>query len=174
MRRLELDFLRQKPAIPAAAWLLLALGLVLSALAASRYTDIQQGIARETALAKQYERERRLKPARSKAVAAPAEAGVQDQALLEKPWGELFARLERTRPDKVAFLALEADARKAEAVITAEARTPGQMLDYVNTLRKQPGFASVSLSSHIIDDENPQRPLQFVLRLKWSEHEARP
>jgi Tfp pilus assembly protein PilN len=174
MRRLELDFLRQKPTIPPAAWLLLAVGLALSGLAATRYAEVKEGLARETALARQYEREQRLKPARGKAVVAQPEPGQQDQALLGRPWGELFARLEQTRPDKVAFLALEADGRKSEAVITAEAKTPSQMLDYVNTLRKQPGFSAVTLTSHIIDDQNPQHPLQFVVRLKWSGHEARP
>jgi Tfp pilus assembly protein PilN len=174
MRRFQIDFLRHQPATPWAAWLLLALGVILAGLAAARYAEVKDGLAQEATLARQHEREHRLKPARSKGPIVQAEAGQQDQTLLNKPWGDLFARLEQTRPDKVAFLALEADGRKAEAVITAESKTPTQMLDYVNSLRKQPEFTSVTLTSHIIDDQNPQHPLQFVVRLKWSGHESLP
>jgi Tfp pilus assembly protein PilN len=174
MRRLEIDFLRQKPATPGVSWLLLAVGLALASLAATRYAEVEAGLAHEQALARQYEREQRLKPAKGRAVLAQPEPGHTDQALLGKPWGALFACLEQTRPDKVAFLALEADGRKSEVEITAEARTPGQMLDYVNTLKQQAEFAAVTLTSHVIDDQNPQHPLQFVVRLKWSGHEAAP
>jgi hypothetical protein len=174
MRPLELDFLRTKPATPLVAWLLLALGIALTLMVLSRYSDVKTGLADETALAAQYERDQRKKPSKTRDAVAAVEPAHAEQALLDKPWGEFFARLERTRPGTIAFLAIDADGRKGDAEITAEARTPGQMLDYVNGLQNQPGFSSVNLTSHIIDDENPQRPVQFMLHLKWSGHEARP
>lgn len=173
MRKPELDFLRETPAQPTAAWLLLAAGLLLSGMAAGRYLDAERSLAGERAIAASLEVKRpAAKPARG---AAPAQAQVQAQALalaagreqLDLPWDTLFLRLEQSRPDEIALLSLEADGRKREATLTAEARKPGQMLDYVERLRHQPGLDAVVLSSHAVRQEDPQQPLRFVVRLRW-------
>lgn len=171
MRRIELDFLRRKPPVPALSWLLLALGLAAAFTAGWQHTVVQEDVRRESARAAQLAREskagrpRHIATARAAAVAAD----LSDQALLGKPWGDLFLRLERSRPAKIAFLDLEADGRKSQIIVTAEAKTPAQMLDYLNELRKQPGFSGVTLTSHVIDEENPQQPVLFVVRLDWSQ-----
>lgn len=96
-----------------------------------------------------------------------AGASQSAQAQLTAPWGELFARLENSRPENIALLALEADVRRTEATLTAEARNAGDMLAYVETLRKEADFAAVTLASHTLQESDPQLPLRFVLRLAW-------
>lgn len=91
------------------------------------------------------------------------EAGEQ----LATPWSGLFVRLESSRPKRIALVALEADARKPEATLTAEARTAKDMLAYVEQLKGEAGFASVTLASHAMQEGDPQRPLRFVVRLVW-------
>lgn len=83
------------------------------------------------------------------------------------PWADLFVRLETNRPKRIALVALEADARKPEATLTAEARTAKDMLAYIEQLKGEAGFASVTLASHALQESDPQQPLRFVLRLVW-------
>lgn len=83
------------------------------------------------------------------------------------PWGELFVRLETNQSKGIALVALEADARKAEATLTVEARTAKDMLAWIEQLKGKAGFASVTLASHALQESDPQQPIRFVLRLVW-------
>lgn len=82
-------------------------------------------------------------------------------------WDDLFVRLEASHPKRIALVALEADARKPEATLTAEARSAKDMLAYIEQLKGEAGFASVTLASHIVQEGDPQQPLRFVVRLVW-------
>jgi hypothetical protein len=169
MHRIELDFLRTRPKVPLAAWLLLAAGAGFLMLVIWQHGLVTEAMRLETARAAQLAREAKLAGMRQPGRTARVEAGQVDQDLLERRWGELFLALERSRPAKVALLDLEADGRKSLVMLTAEARTPAQMLDYVNALRTQPGLSGVTLTSHMVDDENPQRPVQFAVRFNWGQ-----
>jgi Tfp pilus assembly protein PilN len=169
MRRIELDFLRRKPVMPGLSWLLLIAGAAFLSLVSWQYRLVQAEMKTETARAAQLAREAKLERMRQSPRTAQVEPGLVDQALLDRPWGDLFLGLERSRPAKIALLDLEADGRKSQVTLIAEAKTPGQMLDYINELRKQPGLAGVTLTSHIVDEENPQRPVQFSVRFNWSQ-----
>lgn len=169
MGRLELDFLRQKPVVPAVSWLLLVLGIAAASTVAWRYASLQDALQAEHDRAQQLAREARGSPGGRLLRTAKVDPDQIDHAFLGTAWGNLFLQLERSRPDQVAFLNLEADGRKSQVVITAEAKSPSQMLDYLDTLRKQPGFTGVTLTSHVVDDEQPQRPVQFMLRLNWGQ-----
>jgi hypothetical protein len=167
MQKPELDFLRETPRLPVAAWVLLAAGIALAATAAWRYLKTEQSLAGERAIAASLEAERPAKKPLRSAMLTQAAAGTADRAQLDLPWDTLFGRLEQSRPDGIALLSLEADGRKREASLTAEARRPGIMLDYVERLRSQPGLDAVVLSSHTVRVEDPQEPLRFVVRLRW-------
>lgn len=169
MRRIELDFLRQKPVTPSIAWLLLIVGAAFLALVSWQYGMVRDEMRAEEARADQLAREAKLERMRQSPRTARVEPGLVDQALLDRPWGALFMSLEKSRPAKIALLDLEVDGRKSQATLIAEAKTPGQMLDYINELRKLPGLSAVTLTSHIVDDENPQRPVQFSVRFNWSQ-----
>jgi hypothetical protein len=167
MRKPELDFLRETPRLPKAAWLLLAVGIALGAAEAWRYLKAEQSLAGERAIAASLETARAAKKPVKAIMPQQAAAETADHTQLELPWDTLFGRLEQSRPDAIALLSLEADGRKRDASLTAEARNPGVMLDYIERLRSQPGLNAVVLSSHTVRVEDPQQPLRFVVRLRW-------
>jgi Tfp pilus assembly protein PilN len=88
---------------------------------------------------------------------------------LQLPWGKLLQSLEQTYPGHIALLSLEADERRNEATLTAEARNAEAMLAYLEVLKAPPGLKTVVLASHEIQEEDEQRPLRFVVRLGWRE-----
>jgi len=49
--------------------------------------------------------------------------------------GELFRRLESNRPARIALLSLDADTRKSEATLNAEARSVKDMLAWIDQLK---------------------------------------
>lgn len=167
MRKPELDFLRETPRLPAAAWLLLAAGIVLGATAALRYLKAERSLAGERAIAASLDAARTAKKPVKAAVPLQAASEAAGRTQLDLPWDALFVRLEQSRPGEIALLSLDADGRKREASLTAEARNPGVMLDYLERLRKQSGFNTVVLSSHAVRAEAPQQPLRFMVRLRW-------
>ncbi len=86
---------------------------------------------------------------------------------LSTPWNELFASVESVDAPNVALLGIESDIGKQRVKISAEAKNPGAMLDYLRELEGQPAFADVYLESHQIQQQDPQRPVRFVLTATW-------
>jgi uncharacterized iron-regulated membrane protein len=166
MRTLKLDFLHPLPRPHWAAWVLLAAGLGLAAWTGWQGRQVQRALDEAVAASPQPAGPVARRPGRA---TAGEEQTVARQAgeQLAVPWGDLFVRLETNRPKRIALVALEADARKTEATLTAEARTAKDMLAYVEQLKGEAGFASVTLASHALQEGDPQRPLRFVLRLVW-------
>lgn len=167
MRRLRLDFLHPSPRPHWAGWLLLAVGLGAAGWAGVRGEEAERAL--KTAIAEA--------PA-STATAAPRTAGhargnaadnaaAAARAQLDAPWGDLFVRLETARVARIALLSLEADARRPEATLMAEARTVKDMFGWIEKLKDESGFASVVLASHAVQANDPQQPVRFVLRLRW-------
>lgn len=153
----EPDFLQTRPRAPLVAWLLLAAGLGLAALAGHRYTELTEQLAAldvsQTAAAP-------AKPRGARAAASPVDAPA-------RPWGDLLNRLESQRPKQIALLSLRGDALRGEARITAEARSAADMLAWLKALRTDPAFSNASLTHHEVQDEEGQQPLRFELRLGW-------
>lgn len=167
MRHLKLDFLHPAPGPGWLSWLLLASGLVLAVWSIWHGGRLDRAIAVESAeqlrlnAASRSERAGRIS-------AAPGKPGmVPTGELLALPWNALFARLEKVQSGKVALLSLEADGRKTEATLTAESKTLNDMLAYIEALKREGGFKSVTLSSHVLQEEDAQLPYRFVLRLGW-------
>ncbi|MEW5967836.1 MAG: hypothetical protein AB1720_12720 [Pseudomonadota bacterium] len=165
MQRLSLDFRHPLPRPHWAGWFLLAAGLALAGWTA--WQDVQTQHALDAAVAAA---PRMPAAAVRRPVAATGDvqsAARQAKAQLAVPWDALFVRLETHRPRTIALIALEADARKIEATVTAEARSAGDMLAWVEQLKTEAGFATVTLASHALQESDPQQPLRFVLRVRW-------
>jgi len=150
--RTEPDFLQTRPRPPLAAWLLLAAGLGLAALAGTRYATLEEQLARlsvpETGIAAKPRPERGV-------VATPA-----------RPWSDLLNRLESQRPQQIALLSLRGDAARGDARITAEARSAADMLAWFDSLRAA-GFGDATLVQHEVQLEAEQQPVRFEIRLDW-------
>lgn len=166
MQSLKLDFVHPFPRPHWAAWVLLAAGLGLASWVGWQGRQAQSALEAAKAAAPQPVAAATRRPASARGGEEQA-ATRQAREQLMTPWGDLFARLETNVPKGIALVALEADARKPEATLTAEARTAPAMLAWVERLKGDAGFASVTLVSHALQENDPQRPLRFVLRLVW-------
>lgn len=165
MRALKLDFLHPLPRPHWAAWALLAAGLGLAAWAGWQAQQVQRALDAAVAAAPRQPAALSQRPGR--AVVSEDRTARQAREQLAVPWDGLFVRLEGNRPKSIALVALEADARKDEATLTAKAPTAKDMLAYIEQLKLEAGFGSVTLASHTLQESDPQQPLRFVLRLAW-------
>lgn len=86
---------------------------------------------------------------------------------LSLPWKDFFHAFESTRTNDVAVLAIEPDAQKGVVRITAEAKKMESMLNYVSILQKIASFREVLILSHQIQEQDPQKPVRFVLQAAW-------
>lgn len=102
------------------------------------------------------------------ALPAPVIAAINEAiGQLNLPWGELFSAFEAELPKSVALLALEPDVRKQVFNVQAEAKTPEDMVDFYASLDAGQRFAEVSLLRHEVNEEDPNRPIRFVLQARW-------
>jgi hypothetical protein len=104
------------------------------------------------------------RPAMSESQAAAVNAAIMQ---LNLPWRALNAAVLGATPATVALLSLEPDARKRTLRITAEARGSDDMIGYVEQLQRQDWFASVSLTRHEVNEQDPNRPIRFQIEAQW-------
>lgn len=99
----------------------------------------------------------------------PAQAQFVNSAIgqLNLPWRDLLDAVTAATPRQIALLALDPDPRKQLLKLTAEAKTSDDMVAYVAELKQQELFASVTLTRHEINDQDPNRPLRFQVEAIW-------
>lgn len=102
------------------------------------------------------------------ALSEPAVAAINEAiGQLNLPWADLFSAFESGLPKTVALLALEPDARKGLFKVQAEARTPEDMVDFLARLDAGGRFAEVTLVRHEVVEQDPNRPVRFLLLAAW-------
>lgn len=85
------------------------------------------------------------------------------------PWDDLFSAVESAAPGEVALLSMEPDAEKRMLKIAGEAKHSRAMLDYIRLLESRPMLHTVTLRSHQVQINDPQRPVRFTLVAGWRE-----
>ena len=93
--------------------------------------------------------------------AKSAEAVVRQLTL---PWGALIGTIEQAATRDVAILQLQPDAEQRLLRLTAEARDREAMFEYLRRLGGAKGLGEVHLVSHRVQEEDPQRPIQFSIQ----------
>jgi hypothetical protein len=86
---------------------------------------------------------------------------------LTLPWGPLIETVENAGSKDVAILQLQPEAQQRVLRITAEARTQDAMVDYLKRLTQARGFNEVHLLNHQVQQEDPQRPVQFAAQASF-------
>jgi len=177
MKRVRLDFAppslrRTLHRLPPLAWVPVVGGLCLCAAALVQVLDYRE---------QREEVDAQLAALRARA-AAPVVlpraqvAGIGEQeaaavngaiSKLNLPWRGLHDAVRAATPANIALLALEPDAKKRVLRITAEAKTSGDMLDYVGALGRTALFGSVTLTRHEVLEQDPNRPLRFQVDAGW-------
>lgn len=171
LKRVQIDFSGARPAPPAWALALFAVGAALCIAGVWRASDIT---AREARAAGDVERVRSVLAAGQPVALAHATlpeaqiAAINGAIVqLNLPWQALFESIEQVKPKNVALLGLEPNGEKRTLRVLAEAKLPDDMLDFVRLLRGQPQFSDALLVKHEVNTQDPNRPLRFMVEAVW-------
>ena len=167
-QRLALDHYAQVRRTPWLGYLLLLLTLLAAAALAQRFREVQLTLeSRQTTQAL-------LEAPRTPAKAIPknrldeqvknAEAVVRQLTL---PWAQLIETIEAAASNDVAILQLQPDAQQRVLRITVEARNQDAMVDYLKRLAELKGMSYVHLLNHQVQQDDPQRPIQFSVQASF-------
>ncbi len=108
------------------------------------------------------------KAGRSDSIAAQGDGDhIADR--LQKPWAQLFSGLEKAQIDTVALLSVAPDAQGRTLVLTGEAKSYNELLDYAARLRSESGLQDVHFTSTEAKDDQPQRPVAFSIAASWKQ-----
>ena len=92
---------------------------------------------------------------------------------LNRPWNALFVSFESVPHQDVAILAIDPDVRKKVVRIAGEAKSLDALLVYLANLQKSSPFRNVAMQSHQVRNQDPEKPVRFMIQAKWVEdHEA--
>lgn len=168
MRRLDLDFLRTRPAAAWAGWVLLAASAAFALDLGRTYYEVRASVARSEARLAQGGPAARVAQARE---ASPEDMAAARETIrrLATPWSGLFAALESTPTDGVALLTVAPDPQGASVLISGEARDYGALVRYVAALRSAPPLARAYLARHETQRARSRYPLAFSIRAPWGE-----
>jgi len=166
MRAVSLDFERGSRRIAWLGWGLLALAVATAGVLAAHFVSLQAQL--ELA-------ESRVARLQLRAGGAPPDAKAARQRTeelqrarmvsrqLTLPWGTLFESIEKAATSRVALLGLQPDAAQSVVRITAQSRDLSDALEFVRRLEATRRLRGVHLASHQIQEQDPQRPVRFVV-----------
>lgn len=173
MKRVHLDFAHRDAPTPRWCVVMFVLGAIAAGAGLWRYSEAQlrgeRAVVDLERVRVSLHQTRPVPVSRSEAV-SPAAALAMNRAigLLNLPWPNILATLERARPAQIALLSLDPEPARRVLRVTAEARRGEEMLAFVEALRAESGLADVSLAKHETRNEDG-RPLRFVVEARWKD-----
>lgn len=180
MRALDLEFQPRRSSPLAWSLLALGIGLLVALLIVQQLWQAEQHVLEAQVQRLEQQLGRRpasSAPLDSAASREQAERLAQMRSVsqqLQRPWEQLFDRLEGLPQDDVALLTLTPDARKGQLRISAEARNLEAMLQFHKRLESIDQLRDVSLLNHEINARQPEHPVQFNLSATWETGNAHP
>jgi len=166
--RLVLDFAPARRNAPL-GWPLLGFGLIVTTVAGVQLLSAQAGrLARADDLAALTRATTVRNADAGEPVADPrsAKAAAIVARDFQVPWAQMLTAFESVDAKDVALLAVEPSPSRQSIRITAEAKSPDAMLNYVEALRGD-SFPEVSLVSHQVENQVPGNPLRFIALARW-------
>lgn len=172
---LHLDFVAA-PARPLLAWVCLAAGAALLAVAADRHAEVEDEVLQaEYQLSRLQRQHKELlagSAARSNTAKDSRNQGYQrEQKLLDDSaradWKLALSAVEASLGKDVAILALNQEGGGRMLRITAEAKTISDALAFAERLRVNGKFSEVLLGSHDQRNSTGIPVLGFTLRASW-------
>lgn len=172
MQALSLDYL-SPPHAKRMTLALLAGAILLASLVGKGYVELLQEKDRwekeQSRLVREQKRVETSVRATDQAAASAPElsrlAEVKRQFAI--PWNGLFTILESVSFDGVALLSMQPESATQSLMLTAEAKDLPSMLEYARRLSKEPMLVNVQLTSHQIQQQDPQKPIRFVVQANW-------
>ncbi len=166
---IALDFARRRRWPGVLGWVLLALGLAMTALEVndflSRRADLHEREQIVERLRHQLQRERRHVVSTPEAPVRAEEASpaLKLAAQLGRDWPALFASVEAAAADGVTVLAVTPDAVRGTFSLSAEAPSLDGMFEFLGRLETTDALATVELVSY----EHASGRFVFNLNARW-------
>jgi Tfp pilus assembly protein PilN len=88
---------------------------------------------------------------------------------LTVPWARMIETVEAASTPRVVLLQIQPEPERRTLRLTAQARTPEAMLDYVHRLGESRFLRQIYLISHQVQETAPGRPIQFVVQASFGE-----
>jgi len=173
MRALTIDYRRSARATPWIGYAVLAAGMMVALAIGMRYPkvshrvqDLENQVHEMQRSARAHEATRRPASELQKSLTEVRQAN-EIIAQLALPWNELFSAVESASSRNMALLGIEPDAQKRRVKLTGEAKSLESMLAYIRYLEGQVPLTDVFLQSHQIEQNDPQKPVRFVVTATW-------
>ena len=178
MSRLRLRFPYREQAAPQLDGVLLLLGLSIVAIVYLQFRSLAEDINFWNNRVERMEKQQQQKTApRTRTTSRIREFGqeiqkeiaqanvVMDQ--LNLPWEALFDAIEHAATEDIALLSLQPNISSRTLRLSGEAKSMSELLDFVEALERESVFENVHLLSYKVKQENPHRPIIFLLNAVW-------
>ena len=106
-------------------------------------------------------------PPAPRLTAAEQQAAQTVMQQLSLRWFDLLQALESQQVPEIALLQLLPDAHRGQFVLSGEAKSYQDLLNYVSHLQALPALHQVHLQKHQVNDSHPQRPVSFEIEGGW-------
>ena len=160
MQRIELDFVRRRPASRWAGRVLLAAALGVAGEMGFTYLQLERTVKTNEAVVARAQPRKQVQPVSTEEVAAARETVDR----LGLPWSKLFAALEGAANEHVALLAIEPDTKSGTVTISGDSKDYLAALSYVLNLSHSEGLDRVQMVRH----EQKNEGVSFAVSAAWS------
>ncbi|PXW88943.1 fimbrial assembly protein PilN [Nitrosomonas sp. Nm84] len=178
MSRLKLKFPYHEQSIPQVDFAVLLIGLLILAGVLLQFRYITEEVNYWNNRVERLEKQQQQKAApRTRSTARIREFsqeirkeiaqanGILDQINL--PWETLFDSIESAATEQIALLSLQPNVSSRILRISGEAKNMSELLDFVEALEREVVFENVHLLNYKIKQDNPHRPIVFLLTAAW-------
>ncbi|UJP04490.1 MAG: PilN domain-containing protein [Nitrosomonas sp.] len=178
MSRLRLKFPYREQAAPQLDWLLLLIGLSVVTAIYFQFRYLVEEANYWSNRVERMEKQQLQKTApRTRSVSRIREFGheiqkeiTQANAVLDQlnlPWEALFDSIEQAATENIALLSLQPNVSSRTLRLSGEAKNMTELLDFVEALEREPVFENVHLLNYKVKQDNPRRPIIFLLNAAW-------
>ncbi len=178
MHRLKLKFPYQEQSIPYVDFSILLIGILVLAGVLLQFRYLTEEVNYWSSRVERLEKQQQQKTApRTRATTRVKEFSqeirkeiAQANTILDQinlPWETLFDSIESAATEQIALLSLQPNVSSRTLRISGEAKNMAELLDFVEALEREHVFENVHLLNYKIKQDNPHRPIIFLLTAAW-------
>ena len=173
MRELELDYQRKSHKLTRMGAIVCAISVGILLVVVFQYIQMSAESRMLEARVQQFERKDAARSTGvnakrdTRSLAAEVKQANHVLKMLGLHWDSVFAAVATAHREGIALLSFAPEPEKGTVKISAEARNFSMMLDYLQRLEEQPALDAVYLQSHHMQNDNPKKPVRFVVTADW-------
>lgn len=178
MPRLRLKFPDRGQSVPHIDFSILLIGLLVLAGVLLQFRQVTEEVNHWTNRVERLEKQQQQKAApRTRSTPRIKEFSqeirkeiTQANAILDQinlPWETLFDAIEHAATEEIALLSLQPNVASRTLRLSGEAKSMAELLDFVEALERELIFENVHLLNYKVKQDNPHRPIIFLLTAAW-------